>query len=108
MARKKQQRRRKKRGPKTPKEIAWDWMSRWTRLKAVVTLSEKIGCDPYDKLLEQTGIRKPLETMSDRRHTLDCNWWLDECTCGRPPKEVVDEQVRELTEELRKVNEEKP
>jgi len=73
MARKKQQRRRKKRGPKTPKEI-----------------------------------RKPLETMSDRRHTLDCNWWLDECTCGRPPKEVVDEQVRELTEELRKVNEEKP
>ncbi len=42
----------RKKGPKTNKEKAWDWMSRWVRLTAVVTLSEKIGCDPYDRLGE--------------------------------------------------------
>lgn len=43
---------KRKKKPKTPKDIAWDWMSRWVRLTAVVALSKKIGCDPYDRLAE--------------------------------------------------------
>lgn len=34
------------------KKLAWDWMSRWVRLSAVVSLSKKMGFDPYDRLGE--------------------------------------------------------
>lgn len=43
---------RRKKQPKTEKSIAWDWMSRWVRLTAVVILSNKRGFDPYDRLGE--------------------------------------------------------
>lgn len=34
------------------KELAWDWMSRWVRLSAVVALAKKMGFDPYDRMGE--------------------------------------------------------
>ncbi len=36
----------------TPKSIAWDWMSRYIRLSAVVALSKKLDFDPADRLGE--------------------------------------------------------
>jgi len=44
--------RKRRKKTKTPKSIAWDWMSRWVRLSAVVALSEKLGFDPCDRLGE--------------------------------------------------------
>ncbi len=37
---------------KTPKSIAWDWMSRWVRLKAVIETSKKFGFDSRDALAQ--------------------------------------------------------
>lgn len=34
------------------KKLAWDWMSRWVRLIAVVALSKKRLFDPYDRMGE--------------------------------------------------------
>lgn len=45
-------RKAKRRPKKTEKSVAWDWMSRWVRLSAVVTLSNKMGFDPYDRMGE--------------------------------------------------------
>ena len=44
--------RKAKRRPPTEKSVAWDWMSRWVRLSAVVALSKKMGFDPYDRMGE--------------------------------------------------------
>lgn len=54
MAKKRQQYKRFRRKPKckTIKDVAWDWMSRWVRIKAAISLAERWGSDPAERVGE--------------------------------------------------------
>lgn len=44
---------KRKKKPKTPKSIAWDWMSRWVRIKAVIETCDFIpSLSPKDLIAE--------------------------------------------------------